>query len=93
MSYEKKFGVGNVYVDMPYAQFIHELPLLSFSDVQHNINLSLIFQSKETGNPFNIANGFKLNLQKRLIMNGNIPVKFEDTSGNLIQLNNCRYKS
>ena len=87
MSYEKKFGVGNVYVDMPYAQFIHELPLLSFGDVRHNINVSLIFQSGESSNLFSISNGFKFNLQKRLIMSGNIPVKFEDASGKLIKLN------
>ena len=88
MSYEKKYSVGEVHIDMPYAQFIHELPLLSFGDVQHTINLSLIFQSRETNNPFNISNGFKFNLQKRLIMDDNIPVKFEDARGNLIQLNN-----
>jgi len=89
MSYAKKYGAGNVHIDMPYAQFIHQLPLLSFSDVQHTINVSLIFQSKESNNPFSIANGYKLNLQKRLIMSGNIPVKFEDGNGKIVTLNNC----
>ena len=89
MSYAKKYGAGNVHIDMPYAQFIHQLPLLSFSDVQHTINVSLIFQSKESNNPFSIATGYKLNLQKRLIMNGNIPVKFEEGNGKIVTLNNC----
>ena len=89
MSYEKKFDVGSVSIDKHYLHFIHELPLLSFADVQHSINVSLIFQSKESNNPFHISKGCKFNLQKRLIMNGNIPEKFEDGNGKLITLNNC----
>ena len=68
MSYVKKYEVGSVRLDAPYAHYIYELPLLSFSDIRNSIGLSLVYQSKLNDNPFYIKNGFKLNLQKRLIM-------------------------
>ena len=43
MSYVKNYNVGQTKLDLPYANYIHELPLLSFGDVQHTINLSLVF--------------------------------------------------
>ena len=85
MSYVKKYDVGQINVDLlnsigfeepPFVQYTHELPLLSFGDVQHNMNLSLVFNYERyredkanSNNPFFIAPGFKLNLHKRLIIN------------------------
>ena len=85
MSYVKNYDAGQINVDLlntvgfdepPYVQYTHELPLLSFGDVQHNLNLSLVFnyeryrdEKANNKNPFFIAPGFKLNLHKRLIIN------------------------
>ena len=82
MSYVKNYDVGKIRLDAPYTHFIHELPLLSFSDVQHTIGVSLVFQSKCTDNPFNISIGYKLNLQKRIILtSGGVPEKLEEGNG------------
>lgn len=64
-NFTKKYSVGTVRLDGPHAHFIHELPLLSFGDVLHTINLSIVYHSNLSGNPFNIASGFKLSLQKK----------------------------
>ena len=82
-TYVKNYSVGQIRLDAPYSHFIHELPLLSFGDIQRSINLSLVYQSKMTGNPFYIADGYKLNLQQRLIFDAYIFL--EDTSGKLIK--------
>ena len=57
-TYVKRYDVGNIRLDTPYAHFIHELPLLSFGDILQTIGLSLVYQSKLTNNPFYIANGY-----------------------------------
>ena len=90
MSYAKTFNPGQLQMDLPTANYIHELPLLSFSDIHGGVNLSLVFNhamKAESSNPFNIAAGYKLNLQKRLVMENNVPVQFQDESGKYIQLN------
>ena len=95
MCYVKKYDVGQIKVDLPYANYIHELPLLSIGDVKHNINLSLVFnynrykeESENGSNPFFIAPGYKLNLQKRLTNDdqGN-PTKAQEANGEFIDLN------
>ena len=98
-TYIKKYDVGQIKLDLPYANYIHELPLLSFGDVQHTINLSLVYnysarkreiESGYTGetNPFNIASGFKLNLQKRLIKdNQGCPIEIQEENGDFVSLN------
>lgn len=58
MSYVKNYDIGSIRLDSPYKHFIYELPLLSFGDAQYSINLSLVFQSKLSENPFKIANGY-----------------------------------
>ena len=98
MSYVKNYNPGQIRMDLPTANYIHELPLLSFSDIHGGVNLSLVFNyemkvaaddsdSNANSNPFNIAPGYKLNLQKRLILENNVPVQFQDESGKCIQLN------
>ena len=58
MSYVKNYDVGSIRLDAPRTDFIYELPLLSFGDVQHTIGLSLVFNSRfANSNPFYIANG------------------------------------
>ena len=89
MSYVKNYDVGSIRLDAPRTDFIYELPLLSFGDVQHTIGLSLVFNSRfATSNPFYMANGYKLNMQKRLIMSSNgYPQSYEDEYGALVTLN------
>ena len=86
-NYEKNYSVGQIRLDAPYAHFLYTLPLLSFSDAQHAIDLSLVYQSKMTDNPFNIANGYKLSLQKRIILSDNGPYRYEDGNGTTVDLN------
>ena len=87
-NYEKNYNVGNIRLDTPYTHFVYELPLLSFGDVLHTVNLSLVYQSKMSGNPYNMAAGHKLNLQKRIIFSDSgLPLFFEDTDGRSIALN------
>ena len=88
MSYVKNYNVGQTKLDLPYANYIHELPLLSFGDVQHTINLSLVFnqQRKAAGdNSFHIASGFKLNMQKKLRISGD-SISYQEESGKLVNL-------
>ena len=104
MSNIKKYDVGQIKFDMfpesydhdgPYVSYTHELPLLSFSDVQHSVNLSLVFnydryreEKEKNTNPFFIAPGYKLNLQKRLIYDlQDIPTTFQGENGKNIELN------
>ena len=60
MSNEKNYNLGQINVDYlntdyvnlsvedepPYVCYTHELPLFTFGDVQHTVNLSLVFYSK-----------------------------------------------
>ncbi|MGM9631814.1 MAG: hypothetical protein ACI3XL_01820, partial [Eubacteriales bacterium] len=88
MSYVKNYDVGQIQLDLPTSNYIHELPLLSFGDVQHTINLSLVFNyaRKAAGEKsFHIANGFKLNMQKKLHIVDDY-IQYEDESGKLINL-------
>jgi len=88
MSYVKNYDVGNIRLDSPHSHFVYELPLLSFGDIKRTIGLSLVFQSKTTENPFYISQGYKFNLQKRLIFNANgTPESLEEGNGTLLSLN------
>ena len=91
-SYIKNFEVGNIRLDTPKQHIIHELPLLSFGDARNTFALSLIFQSKLTGNPFYIANGYKLSIQKRIIVVNSVPQSYEDGNGTLTNLNRFNNK-
>ena len=95
MSYVKNYEIGNIRLEAPYSHFIYELPILSFGDVLHTVNLSLIFNSRLIGkNPFYLSNGHKLNLQKRLIITGGVPGIYENGDGscvNLIEQSNNKY--
>lgn len=90
MSYVKNYNVGEIQLDLPTSNYFHELPLLSFADIHGEVNLSLVFNyglKAEGSNPFNIATGYKLNMQKRLIMSNNAPIAFQNESGKVINLN------
>ena len=87
-TYVKKYDVGQIKLDLPYANYIHELPLLSFGDVQHTINLNLIFNYQrkvENNNPFHIAPGFQLNLQKK-VNDSDGSISFQDANGKIMKL-------
>lgn len=102
MSYVKNYDVGQINVDLlhtiaidepPFVQYTHELPLLSFGDVQHNMNLSLVFnyeryrdEKANNKNSFFIAPGFKLNVHKRLIYNQNVLASFQGEDGRIIDM-------
>ena len=80
-SFIKKYNVGNISLDLPYNSFIHELPLLGFSDMKNSYNFSLVFNHKlklDLCNVFNIDNGFKLNVQKKIVFENGMPSKLID---------------
>ena len=60
MSYVKNYNVGSIRLDAPYTHFIYELPLLSFGDIQHNVNLSLVHLFKSTNDLENIHSTVKI---------------------------------
>ena len=105
-NYIKKYDVGNIAVQLPYNSFIHELTLLSFSDFRNSVNISLFYNHKlknENNNLFNVGNGFKLNIQKRIVIdeegnpiqlidsNGKYVTLFENFNSSISQINNGYY--
>ena len=88
-NYVKKYNVGNIMMDLPYNSFIHELPLLSFSDFRNGVVLSLVYNQKlklDGINEFNIEAGYKLNIQKKIIIENNVLKKLIDTNGKYVEL-------
>jgi len=83
----KKFERGEMYLDLPYANCIYELPLLSFGDLKGGINLSLVFNQalQSQGNLFGINAGYKLNLEKRLLF-GNNTTQYMEANGKISAL-------
>ena len=82
--------------DSEVVRYKHVLPLFSFGDIQHDIGLSLVFdheryviETESNTNPFFIAPGFKLNLQKQLILQASgIPTGLQKENGEIVSLNN-----
>ena len=90
MSYVKNYNVGQLKLDLPTTNYIYELPLFSFSDIYGGVNLTLVYNNtlkQEGNNTFRIAAGYKLNVQKRIIISNNIPTAFQNEAGKLINLN------
>ena len=87
-TYVKKYDVGQIKLDLPHANYIHELPLLSFGDILHTVNLSLVFNyANKENNLFSLFPGYKLNLQKRFVLNDtNNTHSFYDENGKCIFL-------
>lgn len=89
MSYNKKYSVGSIALAEPYFDFVHTLPLVTFSDVKNTVELALVYNSQiAANNYFNIANGYKFNLQKKLVFNEDgIAVQLVDSSGIKVKCN------
>jgi RNA polymerase sigma factor (sigma-70 family) len=88
-NYVKKYECGELRMDLPRANCIYELPLLSFGDMRNSVNLSLVFNramKEDGGNPFNISNGYKLNLQKRIIKNSDNSISYQEADGKIVDL-------
>lgn len=90
MSYVKNYNVGQIKLDLPSPNYYYNLPLLSFGDIYGSVNLSLVFNytmKNNNDNNYHIANGFKLNLHKRIIRNmGGTPISFENSNGTTVNL-------
>ena len=77
MAYVKHGSPGKITMDLPSTNYIYELPLLSFGDIHGSMNLSLIFNRQmkaDNSNPFSLIAGYKLNVQKVLEIENNVPV-------------------
>ena len=66
-SNNQKYSVGSIALAEPYFDYVHTLPLVTFSDVKNTVELALVYNSQiATDDYFNIADGYKLNLQKKI---------------------------
>lgn len=87
MAFIKKYEVGQINFDYLSNGFVHEIPLLAFKDVKRSVTASLLYLFDMTGNPYNISNGYKLNIQKRITFSSDgLPVNFEDGNGKVYNL-------
>ena len=89
MAYVKHGSPGKITMDLPSTNYIYELPLLSFGDIHGSMNLSLIFNRQmkaDNSNPFSLIAGYKLNVQKVLEIENNVPVSIMDENGNCVAL-------
>lgn len=81
MNYNKKYDVGSTSLAAPFFDYYHTLPLVAFGDVKSSVELSFVYNSMlGAENHFNIGNGFKLNLQKKLLINGTT-IQLIDSNG------------
>lgn len=89
MSVVEKIDVGKVLLDLPYNSYSYILPLFSINDLSKKLDLSLLFNKelkKEGINYFNIEAGYKLNIQKEIIISNNKPLKLIDEDGKYINI-------
>ncbi len=88
-TYVKNYNIGNISLDVPRKSFIYQLPLLSFKDVQHTVNLSMVFNYRmyrDGEDVYGISKGFKLSLEKRLIFTSAFPSHIQEAAGNKVWL-------
>ena len=89
MAYVKNYNPGHIRLDLPSANYIYELPLFSFKDTFGSLGISLIFNfsnASDSNDTFLFKPGYKLNIFKRLIMSGDIPVYYQDGYGKKISI-------
>ena len=89
MAYVKNCNPGKIAMDLPWKNYIYELPLFSFGDLYGSLALSLVFNHSmkaEGYNPYFVAEGYKLNVHKRIVFEDNEPVAIEEVNGNLVYL-------
>ena len=85
-NYIKQYSIGETSVDIPKFKCVHQLPLLSFGDAKGDVALSMVLNTKYCeADYFNIANGIKLNLQKKLVFEGSDVSQIIDVNGDHIQ--------
>ena len=78
-SNNQKYSVGSIALAEPYFDYVHTLPLVTFSDVKNTVELALVYNSQiATDDYSNIAGGYKFNLQKML--------EFDQQSGQVLYL-------
>ncbi len=87
MAYVKNFNPGQILLDLPSANHIYELPLLSFGDVNGSVGISVIYnrQFAAMGDQrFGFYMGYKLNLQKKILFSDNSSGNYIDANGKTI---------
>ena len=86
-SNNQKYSVGSIALADPYFDYVHTLPLVTFSDVKNTVELALVYNSQiATSNYFNIADGYKLNLQKKIVETST-GLSLLDSNGLMIKCN------
>ncbi len=87
MAYVKNYNPGQIKLDLPSANHIYELPLFSFSDVYGGVGLSVVYNRAFVAmgdQHFGFYLGYKLNLQKKILFNGNGSGDYIDADGKTI---------
>ncbi|MBQ9108386.1 MAG: hypothetical protein IJY49_06175 [Clostridia bacterium] len=86
-TYNKKYSVGSISLAEPYFDYVHTLPLVTFSDIKSAVELALVYNSQiATNNYFNIADGYKFNLQKKIVETST-GLSLLDSNGLMIKCN------
>ena len=52
MSYNKKYSIGSIALAEPYFDYVHTLPLVTFSDVKNTVELALVYNSQIAANNY-----------------------------------------
>lgn len=87
MAYVKNFNPGQILLDLPSANHIYELPLLSFGDVNGSVGISVIYNREFAAmgdQRFGFYMGYKLNLQKKILFSDNSSGNYIDANGKSI---------
>ena len=84
MSYVKKYDPGRIWHDLPRANYFYELPLFSFGDTRGKSVLSIVFNyglSKENNSFCGFKPGYKINLQKQLLIESGEVCALQEATG------------
>ena len=89
MAHVKTYNPGQITLDLPRTNYFYELPLLSVDDFHGGFSVTLVHSydaKKNNKNHFNMREGYKLNVQKRLLLSNGVPCQYIDASYKMISL-------
>ena len=78
MAHVKTYNPGQITLDLPRTNYFYELPLLSVNDFRGGFSVTLVHNydaKKNNKNHFNMREGYKLNVQKRLLLSNGVPCR------------------
>lgn len=91
MAHTKMYNPGVIKLDLPRTNYFYELPLFSVNDFHGGFSVTLVLNydaKKNTNDHFNMIAGYKLNVQKRLLLTDGVPCEYIDTQYKTISFSN-----